>query len=177
MIQKFCYELHCLMYKWLELGVKLNTTNYPTMFKLLINGDDNYLRYCDKYIVNDMKVISKIIKKMPNNYKIIVYNVFVCTCDLYNFYSSYNEEKKKEMDILYYKAVISNFYMAKKGMFNNKLFLDFRTEFYQIGVMINNYYQSNDLERQNVISKMIKSKIAELFNRYEYEYCMPNCTL
>lgn len=178
-MQIFLNELFVMFYKWIELDLKLNVSNLKGMFELLILKDDQrYIRLLDERIENDIFSIQKVIKNIPNEYRKFIFNFIICCIDLY-IYDSIEVKNNLQMNMLYYKYILSKYFIDEvlNGSFNKNKYSSFKDEFYQIGVIINQYYNTTELNKKETILSIIKSKASELFKRYKVAYCLPPCTL
>lgn len=176
-MKKFCNEIYVLFYKWIQMGIKLNVKELKEMFRLLLEGDKRYIRYCPESIENDIFNLEILIQKTPEKYKKIMLNFINCCIDLY-IYDSITEHKKIiQMDMLYYKSAISQYFVNKflDGTLNSTDFTSFKNEFYQIGVVINQYYQNVEDGKKAIISNIVKSKTNELYKRHNFLYSLPPC--
>ena len=177
-MKQLCNEIYVLFYKWIQIGIKLDSNKLKNMFALLLTGDKRYIRFCPESIEKDIFPLEQILSKCPEKYKKTLIGFISCCIDVYNF-DSINERKKVlELDAIYYKSTIAQYYIENflNGSLDINKFTSFKKELYQIGVVINKYYTFKDEKQKLIISKMIKSKTAELFNRYNFTYPLPLCT-
>ena len=172
-------EIYIMFYKWIELNIKLNIKDLRDMFTLLIQGDKRYIRYCDERIEKDIFALEKVLTSMPDKYKKLFYNLIICCIDLYTYDSITEHKKILQMDMLYYKYIISRYFIDgyRSGNLDKTKFSSFKDEFYQIGVIIKQYYQNKEEEKKSTIANMIKSKTAELFKRHQLTYSLPPCCM
>ena len=174
--EMFLNEIFVGFYKWIQLDLKLEQANLKKLFELLITKDKTFIEHCPETIKKDIVVLESLMNSLSinENERKGILDFIDCCIDLY-LYEISNKTNELEADILYYKATISQYYI--NGTFNildmNK-FIDFKKEFFQIGVQISNFYKSTADERK-VISQIIKSKTEELFNRYGFQYYLPIC--
>lgn len=178
-MKKLFNEIYVMFYKWIDMKIKLNVKDLKNMFSLLIQGDKRYIRYCAESIENDIFALEKIIANMPSKYKKMLFNFIICCIDLYTYDSITEHKKIIQMDMLYYKSVLSQYFVSKflDGTLDKIKFSSFKEEFYQIGVIINQYYKISEEEKKITIAAMIRSKTTELFKRYNLMYSLPPCCL
>ncbi|MDU2121926.1 MAG: hypothetical protein E7E64_05265 [Clostridium celatum] len=177
-MKQLCNEIYVLFYKWIQIGIKLDSKDLKNMFALLLNGDKRYIRFCPESIEKDIFPLEQIFSKCPEKYKKTLIGFISCCIDVYNFDSIKVHKKVLEMDALYYKASLAQYYIVNflNASLDINTFTSFKKELYQIGVVINKYYSFKDENQKLIISKMIKSKTDELFRRYNFDYSLPICT-
>lgn len=168
-----CNEIFCAFAKWDENDVKL-PNNIKDIFNSLLNSDQEIINKVPK-LSEDIKYLSKFIVPINN---ISVVSKFVDSCiNIYN-YSKCNKKGIKSNDITYYKAVLGQYYI-ESILIDNSLdsYNKFQKEFYQIGSQINLVYKRMYDEEKNALISIIKAKVTELFNRYNFKYSLPCCCL
>lgn len=178
-MKKLCNEIYVLFYKWIQLEIRLNIKDLKIMFNLLLQGDKRYIRYCPESIEKDIFSLENIINKSEEKYrKMLLYFIFCCI-DLYTYDVIKEHKKIIQMDMIYYKSVISQYFVSNflNGTLNNSKYTSFKNELYQIGVIIKQYYEIKEEEKKITISNIISSKTNELFKRYNFIYSLPPCCL
>lgn len=170
-------EIFVQFYEWIEKGVKLDHTEITKLFQLLFAGDRRFIRYCPENIEEDIFVLEDILKDFSDEDKKTSLTFILSCINVYAFDSIIEKKKSLELDILYYKAAISQYYIEhilnKEDLTN---FNVFKKEFFQIGTLINNFYKCRTDMEKNSIILMLKSKTLDLFKRYEFKYSLPICT-
>ena len=176
---RLCNEIYILFYKWIELEIRINIKELKEMFTLLLNGDKRYIRYCPESIEKDIFVLEKILSNSDPKHKQILLSFIYCCIDLYSYDSIKEHKKIIQMDMLYYKSVISQYFIINflDSSLNPSKFNSFKNEFYQIGVIIKQYYEAKEDDKKKAITNILTSKVTELFNRYNFVYSLPPCCL
>lgn len=171
-------EIYILFYKWIELEIRLNVKEIKMMFELLFKGDKRFIRYCPESIEKDIFVIEKILVKAPDKYKRIIYMFCLNCLDIYSYDVIKEHKKIIQMDMIYYKAAISQYFIVNMldGTFIPSKYNEFKAEFYQIGVIIKQYYDNKEEDKKATIANIVKSKTSELFTRYNLVYSLPPCS-
>lgn len=178
-MKRLCNEIYVLFYKWIQLEIKLNIKELKEMFALLLNGDKRYIRYCPESIEKDIFILEKILSNSDPKYNQMLLSFIYCCIDLYSYDSIKEHKKIIQMDMLYYKSVISQYFVIKflDGNLNPSKFNSFKNEFYQIGTIIKQYYEIKEDDKKKAIKNILTSKVTEMFNRYDFAYSLPPCCL
>lgn len=178
-MQRLCNEVYVLFYKWIQLEIRFNVQEIKLMFELLLKGDKRFVRYCPQNIENDIFELEKILIQVNDNQKKMLYSFILSCVDLYVYDSIKDHKKILQMDILYYRSVLSQYFVVNylDNNLNVANFKSFKEEMFQIGAIIKQFYETSEEEKRNIISNMIHSKITELFNRYNFIYSLPPCCL
>lgn len=178
-MKQLCNEIYVLFYKWIQLEIRLNVKDLKTMFNLLIQGDRRYIRYCPESIEKDIFILENVLANSKGKYNKMLLSFIFCCIDLYCYDSLKEQKKIIQMDMLYYKSVIAQYFVSNflNGTLNITKYNSFKNELYQMGVVIKQYYEIKEEDKKITISNMITSKTNELFKRYNLIYSLPPCCL
>ena len=170
-------EIFVLFYKWIELDVKISDKDLKELFILLFSNDRRYVRLVPLEIEEDIFVLEDILSKYSLEEKKEIFHFVKYCMYVYSFDKLKKKEKKLEVDVLYYRAAISQYSINNilNNTYNKEIFEKLKTEFFQLGTLMNNFYKSKIDDEKKSILLIIKSKIKDIFKRYNFEYSYPVC--
>lgn len=178
-MNKFLNEIYILFYKWIDLGIILNIKDMRIMFEKLFKGEKSYIRHCPEEIEKDIFIIEKILANCPSKQKQLMYFFCQSCLDIYSYDVISEHKKMIQMDMVYYKAAVSQYFIVSilNGTFSPQKYNEFKKEFYQIGVVIKQFYENKEEDKKLTIANIVKSKTTELFSRYKFDYSLPPCSI
>lgn len=162
----------------MEMKQNLDYEGIRNNFDYLFNKDSQFLQCCDQCIKNDFLEIEKILEA-ENITELTdakdIKDFADCCINIY-IYDKAEKSKTKELESLYYKAALSQYYVEEYlSNYKSFLFPKFKNEFKQIGMLIGTFYNDNYGDENKTLIDIIKSKIEDLFKRYDFRYSYPLC--
>lgn len=167
-------EIFVILNIAVEKDIDINFPDFKLMIHKIIDNNSTFVEHCPIELQDEMQFLKCIINKYSDKKSLLVeitkfinafssiYEYEQCTADISNI----------EKDKLYYKAAINSYYIL--DLFTSTTesrFDNFKSEFYQIGVLIGKYYKDNN----KIVKDIISAKLQELFDRYDFKYTFPTC--
>lgn len=148
--------------------------NIIDMFTKIFKNDITYIKHCPDGLENSLIDLVKCINEQQNSKFKDELKVFLIA---YYDTISYEKIKNKDMplkdkDKFWYKALLSEF-VLQNMLFKNNSIQKFKVEYIQIGSLIKNYYSEKCTDKSKVLKNIIKSKLLDIYSRYDYVYDLP----
>lgn len=167
-------EIYVILNILIEKNININFSEFKLMIHKIIDDNSTFIEHCSIDIQHEIQSLKSIIDNYSDK-KLLIIEI----TKLINAFSSIYEYEQCNADIpniekdkLYYKAVINSYYIF--DLFTNtdeSKFINFKNEFYQIGVLIGKYYRDDN----TIVKDIISTKTRELFDRYNFNYGLPIC--
>lgn len=167
-------EIYVILNILIEKNINVNFSEFKLMLHKIVDDNSTFIEHCPIDIQHEIQSLKSIIDKYSDKKLLIIeitkfINAF---SSIYDFEQCNTDIPNIEKDKLYYKSVINSYYIF--DLFTNNAeskFDNFKTEFYQIGVLIGKYYKDDN----TIVKDIITTKIRELFDRYNFNYSLPVC--
>lgn len=181
---KFLHDFFTIVYGWVDKEIIITKEDALDIFKDILNEDESYDDYAPKRLLRDLDYIFDELSclELDNNKKKEIYSFIDSVLNMYCYDSIKNNKKSIKNDRLYYKCVLSEYYVL--NTLNNTLdmskFSSLKAELIQVGKLIDNYYKIYNSDREDVdtlysTNNYIKAKMDEIMNRYEFKTNYPFC--
>ena len=170
-------KVHIFLAECYENKTIIPPNDIVNMFGKIFKGDITYIKHCPDGLENTLMALVKDINENPSNSFKESLKVL-----LTSYYDTIRYQQVKETnmpardkDKFWYKSIFSQ-YVLEKILFRDKnnALDNFKVEYNQLGTLISQYYTENEQNKLPVIRNMIKSKIDNMFYRYNYRYDLPS---
>lgn len=171
-------KVHIFLAECYENNTIIPPNDIVTMFSKIFNADITYIKYCPDGLEDSLQALVKDINESQIARFKELLKVF-----LVSYYDTikYDMIKNKTMpardkDRFWYKSLISQYVLETLLFRNNEdsTIKKFNSEYAQIGSLISKFYSEEDTSKSKVIKDIIKSKIQDIYNRYNYKYDLPS---
>lgn len=174
------HKIHLFLCESIEKNCLISFEDIGNMFAQIFNNDIRYIKYCPEALEESLIELSKELTNPSDDLKAslkILLVSFYAVHKFENLDKNSNAIDSLKKDQLCFKAALGEFQIQCLLLGKMNAYVKFKAEYMQIGQLMSQYYLKNNSENVSTIKSMIKSKLDDLYNRYEFSYPAPLCAV